>query len=394
MAAFRVMIHDHPDTLATTTAIEYSRTWDLQEEIEETRALLNGRCQDLLAVICPQDINDRKSDDPEYLCRIEFLHRSVQEFLNRSKFVQERLEQFAGYAAFDAHFTLLACYVFLIRKAYKMIRIEYFDPLCGPSHYIDDWASIVFKKAGRNWSNEAFFHMRSIAPGPSCASLLKALDDGMEAIYTQVYGFCHWSNHTVEDLSSYSFLSLFHDLDVTEHGDRDLIGHIIELGLTAHVETFLKTDPDVSERKDGRPYLDYALRYKTGANAEPKDPEQLQLACDMVKMLPGHMLDVNHEVDIHGGRTVWESYVYFIFDNSLGDECHRKITWLFIDHGAQLTNDRVLSVDHKKAPRSNSHDDVIEFDLESPINIPPVQWNGCWESCLAKRRRERCESLS
>jgi hypothetical protein len=65
MAAFRVMIHDHPDTLAITTAIDFSRTWDLQGEIEETRALVNGRCQDLLAVICPQDINDRNSNDPE-----------------------------------------------------------------------------------------------------------------------------------------------------------------------------------------------------------------------------------------------------------------------------------------------------------------------------------------
>ena len=95
---------------------------------------MNGRCQDLLAVICPQDINDRNSNDPEYLCRIEFLHRSVQEFLNRSKSVQERLEQYADYAIFDAHFTLLACYVFLIRKAYKMIMVEHFDLTCGPCH--------------------------------------------------------------------------------------------------------------------------------------------------------------------------------------------------------------------------------------------------------------------
>jgi hypothetical protein len=92
---------------------------------------------------------------------------------------------------------------------------------------------------------------------------------------------------------------------------------------------------------------------------EPKCPEQLESACYMVKMLLEHKLDVNQKVDIHGGRTVWESYVYFIFDNSLGDEYHCKITWLLVDHGAQLTDDRVLSVDHKKAPRPNSHDHVV-----------------------------------
>jgi hypothetical protein len=106
---------------------------------------------------------------------------------------------------------------------------------------------------------------------------------------------------------------------------------------------------------------------------EPKCPEQLESACYIVEVLLEHKLDVNQKLDIHGGRTVWESYVYFIFDNSLGDEYHRKITWLLIDHGAQLTDNRVLSVDHKKAPRSNSHDDVVEVGPGKSDNMPPFQ---------------------
>lgn len=182
MAAFCVMINERPDTLATTTAIEHNRIWDPPEEIEETRALVNGRCQDLLAVVGPQDMNDWDSVDPEYLYRIEFLHRSVQDFLKKSASVQQRLEQYAGHANFNVHFTLFACYVFLIKRAYKMIRVEHFCLLSGRRHYIDDWASIAFQRAGRSWSSEAFFHMRSISPGRQCASLLKELDDGMQAI--------------------------------------------------------------------------------------------------------------------------------------------------------------------------------------------------------------------
>ena len=143
--------------------------------------MVNGRCQDLLTVTGLEDIDDGDSNDPEYLCRIEFLHRSVRDFLHESKSVQERLGQYAGLTEFDAHLTLFACYVFLIKKAHKTIRVEHFDPLGGRRHYTDDWTSIAFQKAARNWSNEACFHMRSISPGPPCASLLKALDDGMEA---------------------------------------------------------------------------------------------------------------------------------------------------------------------------------------------------------------------
>lgn len=86
----------------------------------------------------------------------------------------------------------------------------------------------------------------------------------------------------------------------------------------------------------------------------------------MAEMLLEYKLNVNQKVNIHGGRTVWESYVYFIFDNSLRDNCHRRIAWLLTDHGAEHTADRIRSVDHKKAPRPNSHDDVVEVGPETP----------------------------
>lgn len=50
MAAVQVMIHDRPDRLATTAPVECDYTWDHEEEIKVTRARVNSRCQDLLAV--------------------------------------------------------------------------------------------------------------------------------------------------------------------------------------------------------------------------------------------------------------------------------------------------------------------------------------------------------
>ena len=203
-----------------------------------------------------------------------------------------------------------------------------------------------------------------------------ALDGGMEAVYAQIYGDDHWSNHTVEDPSSYGYSPVMHDLDVTEHGSRDLLGHLIEFGLTQHVDALLKADRGQLEKKQGRPYLDYALRHKTGAHARPKCPGELKSACAMVQMLLKYKLDVNQKVDIHGGRTVWESYVYFMLDNSLGDENHRKIAWLLIDHGAKPAEDRIWSVGYRDAPHSNHHDDVVEVQREESDQYPSfsVRW--------------------
>lgn len=117
MAAVQVMIHDRPDKLATTAPIECNYTWDHEQEIEVTKARVNSRCQDLLAAVAPS-ANTLKQEERttlKQLYRIEFLHRSVRDFLKESKAVRSHLDEYAGHTVFDAHFFLTACYVFLVK---------------------------------------------------------------------------------------------------------------------------------------------------------------------------------------------------------------------------------------------------------------------------------------
>jgi hypothetical protein len=71
-----VMIHDRPDKLAITAPIEHDYSWEHEEEIKVTRARVNSRCQDLLAVVAPRSEQDAYTRfTPPY--RVEFLHGSV-----------------------------------------------------------------------------------------------------------------------------------------------------------------------------------------------------------------------------------------------------------------------------------------------------------------------------
>lgn len=155
---------------------------------------------------------------------------------------------------FSADFNLLACYVFLIKRVPNSKR---------------NVLRRHFRDSAVDWSTEALIHMRELPPIPSTLGLLRALDDGMQRLYVDL-GNYHWSNHVVEDPLQYCIPRKLHDLDVTERGGRDLLGHLIELGLTTYVEALLKAAPLSSKKKKGRPYLDYALRYKIDASFRSK----------------------------------------------------------------------------------------------------------------------------
>jgi hypothetical protein len=361
MAAFQVMIHDRPEKLATSAPVELNYYWDREEEIEDTQAMVNGRCQDLLAVVRSQDQFERQG----YLYRLQFLHRSVRDFLNGSKSVQTNLEQHAGQDLFDVHLTLLSCYVFLVKRV-PMGRGRVRSQI---SSYRGISESLRYET--QDWCEEAFFHLRKVPSRPSTTSLITSLDEGMQLVHTDL-GRCHWSNHLVEDPKSYGAPAKLHDLDVTERGHRDLLGHLIEQGLTDHVEALIKTNPAVLRAKEGRPYLDYALRYKTGASSRSKPLEELSSAYAMVELLLQHKLDVNEKVYIHGGRTVWDSYIYFVHDNRLENERHLQIARLLINKGAQQIDHRALSSTDRQGPGTKTHDDVLELGSEDTSTISMV----------------------
>lgn len=46
---------------------------------------------------------------------------------------------------------------------------------------------------------------------------------------------------------------------------------------------------------------------------------------------------------MHGNRTIWDSYLYYIHDQCMNTDCDRKTMWLLISNGARQTEDRAVS---------------------------------------------------
>lgn len=349
MAAVQVMIHDRPDKLATTAPIESNYTWDHEHEIEVTKARVNSRCQDLLAAVIPSAnrLKPEVHDTPlKELYRIEFLHRSVKDFLQESKAVQSRLDEYAGHTVFDTHFTLTACYVFLVKRASRFDGNYHRHTLLfrDGGYKFDGTYHGSIRDIATDWCNKALFHRSNVPEifAPSTLNLLSALDNDMQLLHASL-GDCHWSNYLVEGATLFSEPLHRHDLDVIERGDRDLLGHIIEMGLSCQVETLLKSDQNLLRGKKGRPYLDYVLRPKLDAPFRSKHSEQARTTYAMVELLLNMGCGVNEVVDMHGNRTIWDSYLYYIHDQRMNTDRDRKTTWLLISNGARQTGNRAVS---------------------------------------------------
>lgn len=316
-----VITSSTPDRLAISAKIDRSPVWDSVEEIAVTRTQVNGRCQDLLAVVDPPETHsqDGKTNRPLEICRIEFLHRSVRDFLQQSDTIRGKLIKYAE-PDFDVDLTLVACYVVLLRKAAT------FSTSGGP---------LDISKA-RQWSTEALLHLRKInhERAPSAMKLLQSLDETMQCIFS-AKSQTHWSNKVCAGTINLNS-SQPSEFSLAERGNRDLVGHLIEFGLSSYVKAALTGN---SKIKQGRPYLDYALRYNLHAafRSDAQQDHLSRLAGDlsMVEMLLGLGCNVNEPIYIYGGRTVWDLYLAFLFDNQINDERYCKITWLLINNGAK-----------------------------------------------------------
>lgn len=62
----------------------------------------------------------------------------------------------------------------------------------------------------------------------------------------------------------------------------------------------------------------------------------------MVELLLKLGCGVNKIVHMHGIRTIWDSYLYYIHDQFMSAERDRKTTWLLISNGAGQTGNSTL----------------------------------------------------
>jgi hypothetical protein len=293
-AAFLVIVCDSPYDMAISAHVQEDFPWDDPVEIDIIRAQVNCQCQDLLSVVLPRGLPQNENGIKKHkgFCRIEFLHRSVQDFLQQCKPVSEKLDRLAG-PGFNADRTLLAFYIFFIKKAGNLFN----DTL--------------------GWSTEALLHLANTGDcyDDPAAQSLQELDKAMQLVYAR--GQEHWSNRACEvpvrDGNSAFPLAA----DLAERGNRNLVGHLIELNLIHPIKEALAFKLPA---KRGRPLLDYALRFNPNAAFRLQYPDSLfQSSANpaMVELLLGMGCSVNEPVQIYKGRTVWDLYLAFISNQKI-----------------------------------------------------------------------------
>jgi hypothetical protein len=305
--ALPVIICDSPFDMAISADVVGDYLEDDPVVIDIARAQTNRCCQDLLSIVAPT-----KSDRFSIVrYRIEFLHRSVKDFLQQSPTVSEKLGRLAG-SGFSAARTLFACYVYLVKSSTE-----------------DDT---------KLWSTEALLQLAIIGDeyDTSAARLLQELDKAMQVIWSR--GNKHWTNsdETNFDYHNRVFSIGLKERYLSELGQRDLLGHLIELNLFHPVRAAMMTNLPA---KQYRPYLDYALRHSSDAPHKRSRPKGFWLQSsgdpEMVGLLLGMGCDVNEHIYEYSGRTVWDLYLAFLFQQDIKSERHRKTTWLLINHGAK-----------------------------------------------------------
>lgn len=288
-----------------------SFTWDDdKDDVETARRRVNHRCQDLLEVHAPRSPDLRVSAD-DY-GRIVFMHKSVRDFFDESKTITADLDKHAG-PDFDAHLTLSACYVFLVKRATAI-------------HERSEGSVMA-----NRWSTQCLLHMRRMSPHRSMLEVIFGLDVAMRHKFSGAGD--HWSNF-VDNAGGRE--------DSIDLRTRDLLGHLIEFGLLPCVDAIISKDSSKLQTKEGRPYLDYALRYDPIAIYRSQAPARTLLSPDpdMVSLLLEHGCDVNQVVSIFNSRTLFDLHLRFLYDINASDDTSRRIVWLLIKHGARSVKDR------------------------------------------------------
>ncbi|GIZ49069.1 hypothetical protein CKM354_001210900 [Cercospora kikuchii] len=329
--AVEIIKTSNPHALALQNPVASTSDWDAPDHIEEVRAQINTRCRDLMSV---EPASTPLGGCVPDMHAVEFLHRSVRDFLEQPV-VHQELVRLAG-KGFCAQSTLFAVYVSLIKKlsvarAFKKDRSSVYD-------------------CAQTWAMLALLHESHSATATVHLKLLEQLDEAMGTLTKTIDKFQrHWTNWAN---SKPRWGTGEKHEEVLENNQRDLLGHLIELGLVAYADTILKKTSGIMNRKQGRPYLDYALRYsKQRWPYSEADEESSSLfkgpQASVVKMLLNHGAKVNEKIYTDNDRMLLDLYLDFVTNdtNKNKHKDHMPILRLLIEHGAYciLVNDRDLN---------------------------------------------------
>ncbi|EJT69004.1 hypothetical protein GGTG_13401 [Gaeumannomyces tritici R3-111a-1] len=322
---------------------------------------VQNRCGDLL------DVSD--GAHPTFLWHpVDFLHRTVRDFLRDS--YSDQLKRELGSASdFDAPLSL--CKVMLrLLKGLPKGRFSEEESFNRVVRLVDEllyYAHEVEKRSGGNDGGSSNSYPKS-----TMVALLDEVDrvNSRYAKYARVSS--HWTN--VRDLPRSRFLSWD---EYHERGRCDFIALAIQARLTRYVGAKLTSSPDEGRtlmgRKQGRPYLGYALRplrvtpvkmpYHSVRDDAPVDVVMVALL-----LSPPLSADPNQQVYVNDGRTVWALFLVSCLQmnrrgEAAGSEAVKE-AWLgacklLIRHGAREDCFRVGNWDNFDESRPRSVHEVF-----------------------------------
>ena len=263
-----------PQTIQSAAAVQVRKSWDTK---------LSTRCRDLL------EIHDFDFKEPIWMYRIDFLHRTVRDFLLNT--YQPILRQRAP-AAFSSARSL--CRMTL--KLLKSIK----PPTPGLS------CQVIFSLV-----DEFLGYAKRLDMEDEADTELIEEVDRVATAYFKKFGPNHWTNARE---------SLF-EPNFDEWGQCSFLALAIQAKLTKFVGLKLRAGGmhTLGQKKQGRPLLDYALRpYRMIEPDLPNDfrADEELVDLKLVRLLLEHDADPNEPVYLYTdpsgeGQTVWTLFLSF-----------------------------------------------------------------------------------
>lgn len=269
---------EHPEYLLEEPVAEPLKSEDAQDFRQRASYRINAWCRDLLEVHelpLPKDQHSRTVMEQNVFLRhrIEFLHRTVRDFL-LLKDIQTQLDD-CIHTHFNPWLTLVRVYLFEA----KSLNIE-----SGT-----DLVMRIFLQIAGEVMHYAEEHETYVGTSP--IALIDELDkvgNYFRALDSYGAARSHWTN-------------------VNSDAESDFLAYAVTFGLTGYVRQKLQKEPAISrERRSSRLLLDFALlnsmRHSRLADDRPPMTE-------MITMLLEMGANVNFAYDSTENRTIWQRFL-------------------------------------------------------------------------------------
>jgi hypothetical protein len=295
--------------LSIQGAFQIKRRW---------KKLLNSRCRDLLEV----DHTTFEGLGSVLDDRVEFLHRTVRDFLRNN--YQDELRKRAG-DGFDARCSLCKMIVALSKVSV--------------SDSADDGSNVVLPNF--ELVDEMLLYAQSFerTEAQSMARLLDEMDRVNSLRFNR--GCEHWTNKRHKEPQDW-------ERSIGDYQSCTFLALAIQAGLRLYVGEKLEADKLLTTEKHGRPLLDYACRPKRKSTILAQLEQENDLDPQMVHLLLEHGSDPNQLMGRHcKEHTVWTFFILsccsrFVMPGSLGIPMvgrsslnrYREVIELMINHGA------------------------------------------------------------